>query len=53
MYENFEKIDSSDIILIFRNVLGNGLVEDVYDIIYVKMDIFNVVKNLMIVCEIE
>ncbi|MFA5532704.1 MAG: PEP/pyruvate-binding domain-containing protein, partial [Candidatus Shapirobacteria bacterium] len=53
MHENLEKIDSSDTILISRNALGNGLVEDVYDIIYVKTDTFNAAKNPMIAREIE
>ncbi|OFX69876.1 MAG: phosphoenolpyruvate synthase [Bacteroidetes bacterium GWE2_29_8] len=45
---DLEKINPADIILKSENSLGNGIINDVSDIIYVKQDNFNPSKNHLI-----
>lgn len=51
--ENLEDTDVNDTVLFSKNALGNGISNDVYDMIYVKTDAFNASKNLQIAREIE
>src|SRR5690554_2140855 len=53
MHEDLEAIDMNDAILFSKNALGNGISEDVFDIIYVKSENFNASKNPQIAREIE
>jgi len=53
MNEDLSQIDTSDTILTSVNALGNGIIDDVYDIIYVKTDGFMAANNQLITYEIE
>jgi len=53
MNEDLAKIDKRDVVLFSNNALGNGLFNDVYDIIYVKTKSFDASKNPQIAREIE
>ena len=53
MHEDLEAINMDDAILFSKNALGNGISEDVFDIIYVKSENFNASKNPLIAREIE
>ncbi|MDR2118448.1 MAG: phosphoenolpyruvate synthase [Tannerellaceae bacterium] len=53
MDEDLEGIAESDTILFSRNVLGHGIVNDVYDVVYVKTGAFNSADNPQIAREIE
>lgn len=45
---DLEGIDRQDIIILCHNALGNGFIENVKDIVYVKPDAFNPAKSLYI-----
>src|SRR5690606_22447103 len=45
MHENLEEVEMDSTILFSRNALGNGISDDVYDIVYVKSNSFNAAKN--------
>ena len=51
--EDLTLIPESDTILSSKNVLGNGIINDVHDIIYVKSESFNASNNQLIAYEIE
>jgi hypothetical protein len=53
VHENLEKINPNQTILYSRNALGNGITNDVQDLIYVKSDAFNASHNPLIAREIE
>lgn len=53
MHENLEEVEKDSTILFSRNALGNGISDDVYDIVYVKSNSFNASKNPLIAREIE
>src|SRR5690554_1588404 len=53
IHENLEKVDKEDTILFSKSALGNGISDDVYDIVYVKSNSFNASKNPLIAREIE
>ncbi|MDD2299615.1 MAG: PEP/pyruvate-binding domain-containing protein [Fermentimonas sp.] len=53
MHENLEEINNDDTILFSRNALGHGVVDDVYDVVYVKTKSFNASKNPLVAREIE
>lgn len=53
MTEDLEAIDKQDTILTSVNALGNGIVDDVYDIIYVRTSNFNAANNQKIAYEVE
>ncbi len=53
MHEDLEAIDMNDAILFSKNALGNGISDDVFDIIYIKSENFNASKNPQIAREIE
>lgn len=51
--EDLSLIPTQDTILTSNNALGNGIIDDVYDIVYVKTDNFNANNNQLVVYEIE
>ena len=53
MHENLEKVEADKTILFSKNALGNGISDDVFDIVYVKSNCFNASKNPLIAREIE
>ena len=53
MNEDLSLVEPSDAILTSVNALGNGVVDDVCDIVYVKSDCFNASNNQFVAYEIE
>ncbi len=53
MLEDLSKIDPSQEILHSSNALGHGIINDVYDIVYVKSKGFNPANNPQIATEID
>ena len=53
MHEDLEEVEMDSTILFSRNALGNGISDDVFDVVYVKSDSFNASKNPLIAREIE
>ncbi len=53
IHENLEEIAVEKTVLFSRNALGNGLSNDVYDLVYVKSSVFNAAMNPAIAREIE
>lgn len=53
MNEDLELIPAESTVLASNMALGNGTVDDVYDIVYVKSDNFNAANNPAIAREIE
>jgi hypothetical protein len=53
VHEDLEKLNPADTVLFSRNALGNGMSNDVYDVVYVKTASFNASKNGVIAREIE
>lgn len=51
--EDLSELNPDDEILHSNNALGHGIVNDVYDIVYVKTDNFNAANNIHIVSEID
>lgn len=51
--ENLERVDPDSTILYSNDVLGNGISNDVYDMVYVKSASFNASRNPEIAREIE
>ena len=51
--EDLEAIDEEDALLFSRNALGNGIISDVQDVVYVKTKAFDASKTLQIAREIE
>lgn len=51
--EDLTLIDRTDTILTSVNALGNGVIDDVFDLIYVKSDGFSASNNQFIAYEIE
>lgn len=51
--EDLTQIAVEDTILTSNNALGNGIIDDVYDIIYVKTDNFSASNNQLLAYEIE
>ncbi len=51
--EDLTKIPVEDTILTSNNALGNGIIDDVYDIIYIKTENFNASNNQLLAYEIE
>lgn len=51
--EDLTEIPDSDCILRSENSLGHGIIDDVYDIVYVKTDGYSAGNNQMIAYEIE
>lgn len=53
VHENLEKIARNDTLLYSRNALGNGISNDICDLVYVKSEAFNASNNSLIAREIE
>src|SRR5690554_3347763 len=53
MNEDLEQTDREDVILFSKSALGNGVVDDVFDVVYVKSGAFDASKTLQIAREIE
>lgn len=51
--EDLREIPDSDVILRSDNSLGHGVIDDVYDIVYVKTDGYSASNNQLIAYEIE
>lgn len=51
--EDLSRIEETDTILTSNNALGNGIIDDVCDIIYVKSENFNASNNQLLAYEIE
>lgn len=51
--EDLSLIPEEDTVLVSTNALGNGIVDDVYDIVYVKTEGFNASNNQFVAYEIE
>lgn len=51
--EDLTLVPDEDTILSSKNVLGNGIISDVQDIIYVKSETFNASNNQLIAYDIE
>lgn len=53
VHEDLEDMAQLDTILFSKNALGNGISNDVHDVVYVKTAAFNASKNPLIAREIE
>jgi DNA-binding response OmpR family regulator/phosphoribosyl-ATP pyrophosphohydrolase len=53
MDEDLSMIQNEDTILSSTNVLGHGIINDIYDLLYVKTEQFNSYNNQLIAYEIE
>lgn len=53
MNEDLTSIPAEDTILASNMALGNGIIDDVYDIVYVKSEGFNASNNQFVAYEIE
>ncbi len=53
VHENLETTNMNDTVLFSKNALGNGISNDVYDVVYVKTETFNASKNPQIARDIE
>ncbi len=53
VHENLEEVNPSNTVLLSMNALGNGISNDVYDVVYVKTAAFNASKTGLIAREIE
>lgn len=51
--ENLEQVEPTSTILFSKNALGNGISNDVFDVVYVKTAAFNASRNPLIAREIE
>lgn len=51
--EDLANVEEKETVLISDNALGNGIEDDVYDIVYVKMENFDAINNMKIASEIE
>src|SRR5690554_6111975 len=51
--ENLDKTDLNDAVLFSSNALGNGISNDIHDVIYVKTNAFSASNNTLIAREIE
>lgn len=53
MKENLDEIPRENLLIASESALGEGVVNDIFDIVYVKTDQFNASKNQFIAYEIE
>jgi hypothetical protein len=51
--EDLSKIEKTQTILYSESALGNGISNDVYDVVYVKTESFDAANNLLVAREIE
>lgn len=53
IHENIGNIESTNTIVSSQNVLGHGITNDIYDLVYVRTEAFNASKNQFIAYDIE
>lgn len=53
IHENIGSIESTNTIVSSNNVLGHGITNDIYDLVYIRTEAFNASKNQFIAYEIE
>ena len=53
IHENIGTIESTNTIVSSQNVLGHGITNDIYDLVYVRTEAFNASKNQFIAYDIE
>ena len=53
LHENIGEIESTNTIVSSKNVLGHGISNDIYDLVYVRTEAFNASKNQFIAYDIE
>ena len=53
LHENIGEIESTNTIVSSKNVLGHGITNDIYDLVYVRTEAFNASKNQFIAYDIE
>ncbi|NDV69678.1 PEP/pyruvate-binding domain-containing protein [Dysgonomonas sp. 25] len=53
MHEDLTSVDKDKLILSTNTALGHGVMNDIYDIVYVKTDNFDAINNINIVSEID
>lgn len=53
VHENLEEVLQTNTVLLSKNALGNGISNDVHDVVYVKTAAFNASKTPLIAREIE
>ena len=51
--EDLSKIEKKEMILYSESALGNGISNDVYDVVYVKTESYNAANNSLVAREIE
>lgn len=51
--EDLTEVEKDDTILTSDNVLGNGIIDNIFDIVYVKTESFNASNNQLIAYDIE
>lgn len=51
--ENLEKVDENDVCIFCKNSIGNGRINNIRDVIYVKQNTFNASNNVQLVDVIE
>ncbi|MCL1867537.1 MAG: PEP/pyruvate-binding domain-containing protein [Paludibacter sp.] len=51
--ENLDKIPPEDTIISSKNALGNGIIDNIFDVIYIKPETFDSVENQQLVEQIE
>lgn len=49
---DLENIDLAKTLLYSKSAMGNGIIKDIFDVVYVKPDSFNAAKNLEIAADI-
>lgn len=50
---DIEKIPKSDTLLFSKNILGHGIIKDVYDVVYIDQEKFDLSKSTQVVNEIR
>jgi len=53
IHEDIGSIDTREAVITSKNALGHGIVDNIYDIVYVKTEGFNAAKNQTIVDELD
>jgi CheY-like chemotaxis protein len=53
LHENIGEIESTNTIVSSKNVLGHGITNDIYDLVYVRTEAFNASRNQFIAYDIE
>ncbi|MDR0384963.1 MAG: phosphoenolpyruvate synthase [Prevotellaceae bacterium] len=53
MHEDISSVNKNDTVIFSNHALGNGIIDNVYDIVYVKPETFDASKNRDMAAEIE